>query len=159
MSSFTEMSIVSKSTERDIHPMPTHGTTQEAQTAASSHGPKLPETKLNQTRSNSKAARRQPTNLEDVAFLDIRDVCAMARMSASWIHDEVRGRRFPQPLRFGMRCTRWRSADVRDWLIARSTAAEADTETGALLTARAKKASDAAQAKRRATARLVGKPA
>lgn len=115
--------------------------------------------KLNQDSSKSRASRRLPANLEDVAFLDIRDVCATARMSASWIHDEVRARRFPQPLRFGPRCTRWRSADVRDWLIARSAVAEADTETGALLTARAKKASDAAQAKRQATARPEGKPA
>ena len=138
--------------------MPTHGTTKEAQPVASSHGHNPPETKLNQTRTKPKAARQLPTNLEEVAFLHIRDVCATARMSASWIHDEVRARRFPQPLRFGPRCTRWRSADVRDWLIARSAAAEADTEPGALLTARAKKASDAAQAKRQATARLAGKP-
>lgn len=79
-------------------------------------------------------------------------------MSASWIHDAVRAHRFPQPLRFGPRCTRWRSSDVRDWLIARSEAAEADTETGALLTARAKKASDAAQAKRRAAMHPTGVP-
>lgn len=138
--------------------MPTHGTTTEAQLAiASSHGPNPTEMKLNQDSSNkAKASRRLPTNLEDVAFLDIRDVCATARMSASWIHEEVRAHRFPQPLRFGPRCTRWRSSDVRDWLIARSIAAEADTETGALLSARAKKASDAAQVKRRTAARLVG---
>ena len=138
--------------------MPTHGTRTEAQLAvASSHGPNPTETKLNHDSSNKpKASRRLPTNLEDVAFLDIRDVCATARMSASWIHDEVRAHRFPQPLRFGLRCTRWRSSDVRDWLIARSAAAEADTETGALLSARAKKASDAAQARRRAATRSIG---
>jgi predicted DNA-binding transcriptional regulator AlpA len=95
------------------------------------------------------APHRTPADLADLAFLDIRDVCAAARMSASWIHDEVRARRFPQPMRFGPRCTRWRSSDVREWLVARAAAAEADIETGALLTARAKKASDAAQAKRR----------
>ena len=102
------------------------------------------------------ASHRSPTDLADVAFLDIRDVCAVARMSASWIHDEVRARRFPQPLRFGPRCTRWRSSEVRQWLIDRAAAAEADTETGALLTARAKKASEAAQAKRNSTPRPVG---
>lgn len=94
------------------------------------------------------AARQSPAELADVAFLDIRDVCALARMSASWIHDEVRTGHFPQPLRFGPRCTRWRSADVRDWLIARAAAARADRKAGERLTAQAKKASSAAQAKR-----------
>lgn len=137
--------------------MPAHGTTKEAQPSvgdcsavASSHWPYPLETKLNRhdtTRPNG--PHRSPTDLADVAFLDIRDVCALARMSASWIHDEVRARRFPQPLRFGPRCTRWRSSDIRVWLMARAEAAAADSLTAALLTARAKKASDAAQAKRR----------
>jgi predicted DNA-binding transcriptional regulator AlpA len=102
--------------------------------------------------SKPKAPRHPPTNLADVAFLDISDVCATARMSASWIHDEVRAGRFPQPMRFSPRCSRWRSADVRDWLIARAAAGEADTETAAFMKARAKKASNAAQAKRQAAA-------
>ena len=108
--------------------------------------------------SNPSASRQSAPNLADVAFLDIRDVCAAARMSASWIHDEVRARRFPQPLRFGPRCSRWRSTDVRNWLLARAAAAEADAEPGALLAARAKKASDAAQAKRRASVSPTGEP-
>lgn len=103
-----------------------------------------------------KTPRQPPMNLADVAFLDIGDVCAAARMSASWIHDEVREGRFPQPMRFGPRCSRWRSSDVRDWLIARAAAAEANTEAAALLKGRAKRASDAAQAKRRAAASRSG---
>lgn len=144
--------------------MPAHGTTKEAQPSvgdcsavASSHWPNPLEAKLNRhgtTKPN--APHRSPTDLADVAFLDIRDLCALARMSASWIHDEVRAHRFPQPLRFGPRCTRWRSSDVRQWLVDRAAAAEADTQTGALLTARAKKASEAAQAKRKNTPRPDG---
>lgn len=112
---------------------------------------------MNQDRvSKTQAQRLQPTNLADVAFLDIGDVCAAARMSASWIHEAVRAGRFPQPMRFGPRCTRWRSADVRQWLIARAAAAEADTQAGALLKARAKKASQAAQAKRQAASGTAG---
>lgn len=111
---------------------------------------------IQQFNKKSEAPHHPPTNLADVAFLDISDVCAAARMSASWIHDEVRSGRFPQPMRFGQRCTRWRSADVRDWLIARAAAAEADTQTAALLKARATKASEAAQAKRRAVACSAG---
>lgn len=104
------------------------------------------------------APRSMTASLADVAFLDINDVCAVARMSASWIHDEVRAGRFPQPMRFGPRCSRWRSSDVRQWLIDRAAAAEADTQAGALLTARAKKASEAAQAKRNSTPRPAGEP-
>lgn len=89
-----------------------------------------------------------PADLADVAFLDIRDVCAAVRMSASWVHEEVRGHRFPQPLRFGPRCSRWRSADVRAWLIERAQAAAADTAAGTQSIARAKRASEAAKAKR-----------
>ena len=96
------------------------------------------------------APRHPPTSIADVAFLDIADVCAAARMSASWIHEEVRAGRFPQPLRFGPRCSRWRCADVRDWLIGRASAAERDTGAAAASIVRAKKASEAAQAKRRA---------
>lgn len=96
--------------------------------------------------------RPTPAALADVALLDISDVCAAARMSASWIHEEVRAGRFPQPMRFGPRCSRWRSSDVRAWLVARAAAAEADIETSAAMSARAKKASDAAQAKRRSGA-------
>ena len=100
---------------------------------------------------NTKATRQPPMTLADVAFLDITDVCAAARMSASWIHEEVRAGRFPQPMRFGPRCSRWRSADVRDWLIGRASAAERDADAAAPASiVRAKKASDAAQAKRRA---------
>ena len=146
--------------------MPTHGTTKEAQPSAgkraafaSSHWPNPLEAKLiRHSISKPNASHRSTTDLADVAFLDIRDVCAAARMSASWIHDEVRARRFPQPLRFGPRCSRWRSTDVRKWLLARAAAAEADAEPGALLAARAKKASDAAQAKRRASVSPTGEP-
>ena len=145
--------------------MPTHGNTNELQpsgaggsaTAASSHRSNLRGTKLKQEAfPKTEPSREPPTNLADVAFLDIRDMCAATRMSASWIHEEVRAGRFPQPLRFGPRCTRWRSADVRAWLIARAAKADADTETGAMMSARAKHASDAAQTKRRGQAMNTG---
>ena len=106
----------------------------------------------------STALCQKASSLEDVAFLDIRDVCVASRMSASWIHEEVRANRFPQPMRFGPRCSRWRSLDVREWLINRAAKAEADTQAGKLLIARAKKASDAAQAKRRESTRPDGQP-
>jgi len=114
-------------------------------------------TKLKKDRIN-KLNRQRPTPdaLADVAFLDIGDVCAAACMSASWIHEEVRTGRFPQPMRFGPRCSRWRSADVRAWLVTRAAAALADVDTAAAMSARAKKASDAAQAKRRSSTNSGG---
>lgn len=93
-----------------------------------------------------------PATLADVAFLDIRDVCAAVRMSTSWVHDEVREGRFPAPMRFGSRCSRWRSSDVRKYLIERAETVAEDAHVTAMVAARAKKASAAAQAKRAAAA-------
>lgn len=103
----------------------------------------------NATSANATAPRALPADLADVAFLDIKDVCAAVRMSASWVHDEVKAGRFPAPLRFGNRCSRFKVADVRAWLVARASQAEADDRgDGAALVAKAKRASDAAKAKR-----------
>ena len=96
------------------------------------------------------AARPLPADLAEVALLDINDVCVAVRMSPSWVHDEVRAHRFPQPLRHGPRCTRWTASSIRQYLIERAAQPQADAT--ALVTARAKKASAAARAKRSATA-------
>ena len=108
------------------------------------------------TTERASAHRPLPADLAEVAFLDISDVCAAVRMSASWIHDCVRQGRFPQPLRFGSRCTRWRSAQIRDWLIERAAMGAADSEAADLATAKAKRASAAAQAKRAIAGPLKG---
>lgn len=84
----------------------------------------------------------------DVALGDINDLRALTRMSASWIHDAVRTRRFPAPVIREPRCTRWRIADVRQWLIERSAQGAADVQMGNLVTAKAEKASAAARLKR-----------
>lgn len=78
--------------------------------------------------------RPLPADVAAVCLLDISDVCAAVRMSASWVHDEVRARRFPQPLRYGPRCTRWRASDIRQYLIER--AAQPQEETAELVKAR-----------------------
>lgn len=147
--------------------MPAHGTTSELTPSGGlkpmpvspSHWLNQMGTKLKHESIDKRNGQRPtPASLADVAFLDIGDVCAAARMSASWIHEEVRAGRFPQPMRFGPRCSRWRSSDVRAWLVARAAAAEADEQTGAAMYARAKKASDAAQAKRRSAVLVGGAP-
>lgn len=73
-------------------------------------------------------------------------------MSVSWWHEEVRTGRAPAPVVRQPRCTRWRLADARAYWIERAEQAAGDAQAGELLTARAKKASDAAKAKRAAIA-------
>jgi predicted DNA-binding transcriptional regulator AlpA len=89
-----------------------------------------------------------PESHADIALCDMADVCALVRMSTTWVHDQVRAGRFPQPLRYGPRCTRWTMASIRAWLIER--AAQPQAEATAAVIAKAKKASDAALVKRSA---------
>lgn len=96
-----------------------------------------------------------PAELADMAFMTIGDVCATVRMSASWVHNEVAGQRFPQPVRLGPRCTRWPAASVKEWMIRRAAAAAVDSKTAEVVTARAKKASEAARVKRLARSGVV----
>ena len=95
-----------------------------------------------------RALRPLPADLADVALLDIKDVCAVVRMSASWVHDATRTHRFPAPVIRKSRCTRWRSGDVRAWLVDRAETVAADAQAGEQVTVRATKASAAAKAKR-----------
>lgn len=88
----------------------------------------------------------------DVALCDMVDLEALTRYKRSWILKAVREGRFPEPLRFGPRCSRWRLIDVREWLVAHSAKALANST--ALATAnrrRASAASSAAAKKRRAS--------
>lgn len=94
-------------------------------------------------------AKTLPPEVADVALLGIEAVCAAHGMSASWVHEEVRKGRAPQPLRFGQRCARWQASAVRAWLIERSEQAQRNAAaTAELVTRRAKTASDAAKVKR-----------
>lgn len=88
-----------------------------------------------------------PESHADVALCDIADVKALVRMSDSWIHDQIKARKFPEPVIRLPRCTRWSLAHIRNWLIER--AAQPNAEASAMVTARAKKASAAARTTRR----------
>ena len=88
---------------------------------------------------------RLPQCLDDVALLDVSDVCQAARISRSHFFAEVQAGRGPKALRFGARCTRYRLTDVRAWLTARATSAEADTASTDLVRARATRATRARQ--------------
>ena len=97
-----------------------------------------------------------PPALADVAMIDGPSIAAAAAISLSSLHELVRNGNAPQPAIRQSRCTRWRMADVRAWLIERA-AQQAPDEADAV-TARAKKASaearkPAAVAKAQATKR------
>lgn len=57
------------------------------------------------------------------ALLRIDTVIAVSGMSKATIYRMVAARTFPEPRRFGTRCTRWRAADVSAWLDAQAEAA------------------------------------
>ena len=97
-----------------------------------------------------------PEAHSDVALLDITDVCALIRMGQSWVHSEVAAGRFPAPVIRQPRCTRWRLASIRAWLIDHTEQADANKLPGLLMKARAKTASDAAKSKRAAAAVQAG---
>ena len=54
------------------------------------------------------------------ALLRQPTVTAVTGLSASTIYRKVAARKFPQPVKLGIRCTRWRSADVQAWMAAQS---------------------------------------
>lgn len=56
------------------------------------------------------------------ALLTINTVAAVTGLSASSIYRKL-SEGFPQPIRMGARCTRWKAADVTAWL--RKQAAQA----------------------------------
>lgn len=90
-----------------------------------------------------------PPALAEVALISAETAAAVGSMSESWWLDEVRVGRAPQPVIREHRCTRWRLADVRDYWAARA-AQGADVAKVQMLVGRAKKASNAAKAKRAA---------
>lgn len=95
-----------------------------------------------------------PPALADVALIDGPTAAAAACMSLSLWHELVAAGKAPAPAFRRPRCTRWRLADVRAWLV--EYAAQGDTAQGqdAARTARATAAaaSQAARTKRNAAA-------
>lgn len=50
------------------------------------------------------------------ALLRLATVQALTGLGRSSIYAKVKAKSFPEPLRQGTRCTRWRAADVNRWL-------------------------------------------
>ena len=60
-------------------------------------------------------------------LLKIKEVAAILGSSESWIWKTLkRDNSFPQPLRSGLRWTRWRASDVYAWLNRRDASASAE---------------------------------
>jgi len=88
-----------------------------------------------------------PSTLADVALVDGPTAAAAASMCLSKWHDLVRLKKAPQPCIRAARCTRWRLADVRQFLIEYSEQGS-DNQSSVALVSRALKASARAKAKR-----------
>lgn len=91
-----------------------------------------------------------PAALADVALVDAETAAAVGDMSVSWWLSEVTAKRAPAPAIREIRCTRWKLVAVREFWIKRIELAALDTDSGAVLTARAKKAAAASNVKRQA---------
>jgi prophage regulatory protein len=61
---------------------------------------------------------RQPIEAATVptALLRLQTVTALTGLSASTIYRMCAANTFPQPVKLGARCTRWRAGDVQAWL-------------------------------------------
>lgn len=71
-------------------------------------------------------------------LLDITEVSAKVRFSATWIRTQVKAKAFPQPKQFvtGGRClTRWRGVEIDEWIRAEFGADAPRTEAHADVTA------------------------
>jgi predicted DNA-binding transcriptional regulator AlpA len=87
-----------------------------------------------------------PPVLADVALIDGPTCAAGACISVSQWHELVKEGEAPPPAFRAPRCTRWRLADVRAWLVQR---AERGNQAAAQhVVAQAQRASTAAKAKR-----------
>ncbi len=90
-----------------------------------------------------------PPELADVALIDAPRIAAAACMSLSVWYDLVARGEAPQPVMRAVRCTRWRLADVREWLAQRAERG-GDARAAQAVVIKARRASKMAQAKRQA---------
>lgn len=74
------------------------------------------------TRGNQ--ANPQPLHAVQLAdaLLRVQTVAAATGLSAPTIYRKLKAGEFPQPVKLSARCTRWKSAEVRDWIQAQGAA-------------------------------------
>lgn len=78
-------------------------------------------------RTTHKAHKPQPLDAANNpdAQLRIDTVCALTGLGKSTIYKLVRQQEFPQPIKRGLRCSRWTSSNISHWLKAQATGAQA----------------------------------
>lgn len=68
---------------------------------------------------------RNPQSLDAVqlpdALLRIKTVAQATGLSEATIYRKLAAKEFCEPVRLGMRCTRWKAADVRAWIQAQGS--------------------------------------
>lgn len=94
-----------------------------------------------------------PAALAEVALIDAKTCAATGGMSVSQWHNLVREGSAPKPLIRTPRYTRWGLADVRQYFLDLTTQGTSEGECAVI--ERAKKASNAAKAKRQARAQTA----
>lgn len=50
------------------------------------------------------------------ALLRVRTVSHATGLSVASLYRKLAAKEFPEPVRLGKRCTRWKAADVRAWI-------------------------------------------
>lgn len=71
---------------------------------------------LEPTRGNDRNAQPLDAVRLPDALLRIQTVAQATGLSSATLYRKVAAREFPQPIRLGQRCTRWKAADVRAWI-------------------------------------------
>ncbi|MDE2565330.1 MAG: hypothetical protein KGL50_06065 [Burkholderiales bacterium] len=90
-----------------------------------------------------------PDALADVALINAETCAAAGGMSVNWWQGQVRAGLAPAPAIRATRCTRWRLSEVKAFWLGHAQQSAAKADAGKLLTERARRASEAAQRKRK----------
>jgi prophage regulatory protein len=64
----------------------------------------------------TKIAATQAGVQDPNALLHIASVMSRTSLGRSKLYELIRERAFPQPVRLGLRCVRWRAGDIAAWL-------------------------------------------
>lgn len=66
---------------------------------------------------NSKSSNTEPTHVTQLkGLLKLKHVIAATGLSKSSVYALLRDEKFPEPVRLGARCTRWRMVDIQAWI-------------------------------------------
>ncbi len=73
---------------------------------------------LNRNQRKESAFSRQPLDAVQLsdALLRMQTVAQATGLSTATIYRKLAAGEFPEPVRLGARCTRWKAADVRAWI-------------------------------------------